>query len=136
MNIDKSRRLIEIAKALYSPNHSNRCFHVTFIIKKGKIQTIGINSSKTHTRNLKFNYYSNNGMDLRREVGLHSELSAIIKGGREDYSDCDFVNVRLNREGILLNAKPCRGCSSALSQTGYRSLLFSNSTGHFEEYIT
>jgi deoxycytidylate deaminase len=135
MNEKRFNRLIEIAKALRPLNHNNRCYHVTCILKKNKILSIGINNSKTHTRNLQFDYFAKNGTDLRREVGLHSEISAIIRGGREDYSDCVFVNIRINSEGKLLYSAPCRGCRSCLYQTGYKRLYYSTNSGEFVEFV-
>lgn len=138
MNNKRFNRLIEITRALY-PLHienSGRCFHATYVIKSGKILTIGINNTnKTHTKNLNFDYFAKNGTDLRREVGIHSELSAIIRGRREDYSDCVFVNIRINSEGKTLYSAPCRGCGSALRQTGYKKLFYTTNSGEFAEYL-
>ena len=127
---------MDISRALFNPKeHDNRCFHTTFLLKKGKLVSIGINSSKTNPRNLKYDYTARNGVDIRHIVGTHSELSAIIKYGKEDISDCIVVNVRIGRDGKVNNSMPCHGCLSMFVQTGFRRLFYSNSMGDFVEYI-
>jgi len=129
-------RYIEISRALFDiKNHSARTFHTTFIIKNGKIQVIGINSLKTNTRSLRLNYFKN-GEDLRKLVGTHSELSALIKYGKEDCSNCIFLNVRIDKEGNIKNSFPCNGCLSGLFQVGFKRLYFTNDSGDFEEYLS
>ena len=137
MNLKRFQRLVETARALKPPVHSSRCFHVTFIIRKGKVSTIGINNgNKTHPRNLQFNYTSPSGQDLRREVGIHSEISSIIRGGREDYSDSTFVNIRIGENGRIMNSRPCLGCQSAMEQVGFKKFYYSDDGGGFTNYTS
>ena len=117
-----------------SEGFSTRTFHTTFIVKKNKIQKIGVNNSKTHPTNLKYKYTGSAGEDIRTMVGLHSELSAVLKYGKEDCSDCTFVNVRIDRKGKLAMSKPCRGCQDLLDQVGYKRLYYSTQTGEFLDY--
>ena len=114
----------------------SKTFHTTFIVKKNRIQKIGINNSdKTHPANLKYGYIGKEGKDIRTMVGIHSELSAILKYGKEDCSDCVFVNVRIDKNGNPTIAKPCRGCQDLLKQIGYKKVYFTNEKGIFEEWI-
>jgi deoxycytidylate deaminase len=117
-----------------SDNFTAKTFHTTFIIKKNRIQKIGINMNKTHPANLKYDYYGKDGTDIRQYVGLHSELSAILKYGKEDCSDCVFINVRIDRNGNATTSKPCRGCQDLLRQVGYKRLFYTNKDGNFEEW--
>lgn len=127
-------KCIDLTKALMSENFTAKTFHTTFIIKKNRIQKIGINVNKTHPANLKYDYYGKDGTDIRQFVGLHSELSAILKYGKEDCSDCVFVNVRIDRNGNATTSKPCRGCQDLLCQVGYKRVYFTNKDGKFEEW--
>jgi len=134
--MNKFQKFVEISKALFNPReHDNRCFHTTFLLKKGKIVSIGVNSNKTNPRNLKYDYTARNGIDIRHIVGTHSEMSAIIKYGKEDISDCIVINVRVGRNGKIANSMPCAGCLSLFRQVGYRRLFYSNVNGEFQEYI-
>lgn len=129
---NKFSRLIEISYALLETKRELRCFHTTFIIKKGKIVAIGWNKTKTHTRNLKLDYRDKNGNDIRNFVGLHSENAAVIKYGQDDCSDCDFVNIRINRNGDIASSRPCQGCLSLVNQLGYKRFFYTNNQGQFE----
>ena len=115
-------------------NFTARTFHATFIVKKNKIQKIGINNKKTHPRNLKYRYYGRDGEDIRGDVGIHSELSAILKYGREDCSDCTFINVRIDKNGNPTMSCPCKGCEDVLKQVGYKKVYFTNIKGEFEQW--
>lgn len=111
-----------------------KTFHTTFILKKNRLQKIGINVDKTHPENLKYKYYGKCGIDIRNRVGIHSELSAIMKYGKEDCSDCIFINVRIDKNGNQTMAKPCRGCQDLLRQIGYKKVFYTNEKGEFIEW--
>jgi deoxycytidylate deaminase len=124
-------RYVEITKALMADHFTAKTFHTTFIVRKNRLQKIGINNGKTHPENLKYNYYSKDGTDIRSFVGVHSELSAILKYGEENCNDCVFVNVRINKNGELTMSKPCAGCQDLLKQVGYKKVYYSNEKGNF-----
>ncbi len=118
-------RLIEIARALKPGNHPTRTFHTTFILKGSKVLSIGMNSAKTHPRTLKYNYHC--------QPNTHSELSALLKLGREDCSDLTFVNVRLTKDNEIGISKPCRGCMDMLNQVGFKSIIYTVQGDRFEQ---
>lgn len=135
MNLNKLDKFIEISRALMPSNFSKKTFHTTFIVKKNKIIKIGINSYKTHPRNLLYNYRGKeDNVDIRRFVAVHSELSAILKYGKDDCSDCTFVNVRIDKNGVPCMSKPCIGCSDLLNTVGFKRLYYTNDNGIFVEY--
>lgn len=120
----KLNKFVEIAKALQPNNHGVKTFHVTFILNKNKILSIGINNPKTHPKTLKYDYWD--------DVGVHSELSAVIKLGKEDCSNYTFINIRLKKDGTVASSKPCRGCQDMLNQIGFKKIFFTNDLGKFE----
>ena len=115
-------------------NFKAKTFHTTFIVRKNRIQKIGINADKTHPANLKYNYYGRDGLDIRAMVNVHSELSAILKYGKEDCSDCIFINVRIDKNMRPTIAKPCKGCQDMLSKVGFKKVFYTNERGEFEEW--
>ena len=127
-------RYIQISKALMADHFTAKTFHTTFILKKNRLQKIGINLDKTHPENLKYKYYGKEGVDIRSRVGIHSELSAIMKYGKEDCSDCVFVNIRIDKNGNQTIAKPCKGCQDLLRQIGYKKVFYTNEKGEFIEW--
>jgi deoxycytidylate deaminase len=123
MNFD---RCLEITRALFRSDHSERTFHTTFILQRKHILSIGINHANTHPITLKYNYISESGVDIRDRVGIHSELSALLKLGEENTSKYDFLNIRLDKNGNVCYSKPCRGCQHVLSQFGYNRFYYTN----------
>lgn len=128
------KKYIEITKALMFDNFKAKTFHTTFVVKKNRIQKIGINIDKTHPANLRYSYFGKDGKDIRSMVGVHSELAAILKYGKDDCSDCVFVNVRIDKKFNPAIAKPCKGCQDLLTQVGYKKVYYTNNKGEFEEW--
>lgn len=82
--------------------------HVTFIVRRGRIISIGTNSTKTHPQAAKLGY---------RLLQIHSELAALLNArGRCDLSRCDLINIRLSSISnnyigpVLRNSRPCSFC--------------------------
>ncbi len=117
-----------------SENMTARTFHTTFILRKNRLQKIGYNVLKTHPANLKYKYINQFGQNISSMVGIHSELSAILKYGEEDCSDCTFINIRIDKNNNIAMSKPCRGCQDLLNQVGYKHVYYTNTKGEFEEW--
>ena len=99
MNFNK---IIEVSYALINKHNADlRCRHFSFILDRNKIISIGLNSLKTHPKNLKYNYVNKLNQNISDIVGTHSELSAVIKLGEEDCSGLTLVNTRINRNWLL-----------------------------------
>jgi len=105
-------KMIDISM-LMIPEITSDSKHVSFIIRKNKILSFGINKSmQTHPLASKLNC---------RFGTIHSELSAILRAKRRnDFDDVTLVNVRLStaslKEGkpILRNSKPCPSCQKLI----------------------
>jgi len=134
MTSEAFTKYIDITKALMNEGFETKTFHTSFIIKKNRLQKIGVNINKTHPANLKYKYFAKDGVDIRSMVGVHSELSAILKYGKEDCSDCVFINIRIDKNGKLALSKPCKGCQDLLKKVGYKKLYYSTNMGTFEEW--
>ena len=96
--------------------------------------SIGINNpNKTHPKNLKFGYRNKRHEPINEIIGIHSELAAVIKFGRQTLQDLDIVNTRIDRNNMLVLAKPCIGCQDMLKQLGINRIFFSNNQSRFEQ---
>ena len=123
-------RFINLAKALVGKNHR----HVSFILRRNKIVSIGTNNlDKTHTQSLNYNYRGRKGEDIRREVGIHSELSAVLKMGEENLTKHALVNVRINKNGKAAMSKPCKGCLDLVRQLNFNKVHYTNNKGQFDQ---
>lgn len=125
----KTDRLVEIAKALKPANKDLSSFHVTFAYNKKRLLAIGMNSRKTHPRNLRYNYLDRKGRNRSHLVTIHSELSAVIKLGLEDCNHIDFYVLRIDNNNQLNYSKPCTGCIDLFQQVGYRNVYYSTKKG-------
>jgi len=115
-------KIKEVSYALLNEHpSSHRCRHFSFILDGNKILKIGFNRSKTHPRNLLYNYKNRRGEFMADQIGIHSEMDAVIKLGATDCSGLSIVNTRINRNNELDMSKPCSGCLHML-----RSLNFNN----------
>lgn len=118
-------RILEISYALKPKIFETKSWHLTFVLHKGKILSIGENSLKTHPRALKYNKYT---------PFIHSELSSLIRLGVEDCSRFDFVNVRIDRNNKTKMSAACAGCSKMLRQVGFNDFYYTNDGGGFSKW--
>lgn len=125
--------MIDIAKALKPTDWKKNSFHVTFAFNGNRLLAIGQNNiSKTHPRNLRYNYRDRKGRSRSHIVGIHSELSAVIKLGREDCSDITFYVIRIDNNNKVNYSKPCSGCMDLFKQVGYKYIYYTDKYGNFK----
>jgi hypothetical protein len=74
--------------------------HVSIIVRKNEIVSIGTNNFRTHPMAKRYGY---------RFDEVHSELDALLryKGSKDNLTLCNF---RFNRFGEMRKSKPCRFC--------------------------
>jgi len=103
-----------------------RCCHVAFILNKSRIVSIGVNNlTKTHTLNRKYKY-------PERKSSICAELSAVIRGRKEDYSGHRIVVIRVDRNDKLNYSHPCPGCQNLIRAMNFKETLFTNKEGELE----
>jgi deoxycytidylate deaminase len=131
MNFNK---IIEVSYALINKHSADlRCRHFSFILDRNRIISIGMNSTKTHPLNLKYNYVNKDNKSISDIVGTHSELNAVIRLGEEDCSRLTLINSRINRNNMLDYSAPCSGCSDMIKQLNFKNVYFSNAQGKFDK---
>lgn len=121
-------RMISMSMILISEITSDSK-HVSFIVRKNKIISVGINkSTRTHPLASKFKC---------RFGTIHSELSAILKAKKiGDFEDVTLVNIRLSaasiKQGIpiLRNSKPCPSCQNLImANPEIKNVIFTTDQG-------
>ena len=65
------------------------------------------------------------------QVGVHSEMDAVIKLGLSDCAGLTIINTRIDRNGELAMSKPCAGCTHMLAQLNFDSIYYYDSSKHF-----
>lgn len=131
-------KIKEIAFAFDRDLFSDRNLHLSFIIYKGRIISIGQNSKKTHPINLKNRKINKDGVDISSFRGSCSEWSAISK--LKNLTNipackCQLINIRINKQNEIRMAKPCISCLGLISHYGFQDIWFSNEKGEFKRLI-
>jgi len=101
-----------------------RSFHCCFVLKHGKVQTIGFNSYKRRVGYLK--HYGNikHYTDGHYHMCLHAEVNAILKLGDIDFSKLTFLNVHLDKSNHCKASKPCLNCHRMMRMVGVKSCIY------------
>lgn len=73
--------------------------HVSLIVRKGKVLSVGTNAFKGHPIARKIGY---------RFGEQHSELNALLKCSQKD--KLTLINVRFNKDQAMRMARPCALC--------------------------
>lgn len=134
MNFSK---LIEISRALYTPKHEVRTFHVSFLLYKSRILSIGINSLKTTPINILNNKYFRTNNGIIHNKGICSEWASLNKLKNTSnirFNKLSLINVRIGRDGLIKNSKPCSFCESLCQFFNIKEIYFTNDKGEFEKY--
>lgn len=121
------KRLEEITRSLKPIHQTGKSFHATFVYNKNKlICTAHNNYNKLHPYH-KFGEYGSTKICNGNYIpGIHSEVAAIIKMGREDCSNLTFINVRIDNNNDVAISKPCPNCQNLLNEIGYRKIIYYN----------
>ena len=100
MNRTKIVKLIDVALpvSLEIPRPKK---HVSIIVRKNEIVSMGTNTFRTHPKAKELGY---------RFDEVHSELDALLryKGPKDNLT---LLNFRYNRFGDMRKSKPCRFCT-------------------------
>lgn len=108
-----------------------RCRHFTFVFKGQRLLSVGLNSHKTHPRNLGYGYVNKRHSNISWLVGTHSEMSAVMRLEEEDPRGLVLVNTRVNRRGLLDYSRPCHGCLDMITRMGFREVYHTTKEGEF-----
>jgi len=136
MNFNK---LIEISYALCNwPSHELRTFNISFLLRRSKILSIGINKKRTHTINLRNKKFSEKGEDVSHSKFQCAEFVTLKQSknkiGNIDYNKCKLINIRIKRDNTIGLAAPCASCKSLLKHYSVGAVYYTTDDGNFEKY--
>lgn len=134
--MNRFEKLVDLARAI-QPEVMVNNFHVSFVLYKGRIVSVGLNSKKTHPLNLKYPKISREGVNVSPHKFTCSELNAFVKLKNltnVPFSKCSVVNVRILKNGDLGYSAPCQSCKSLISYLDIKELYYTDFTGKFVKY--
>ncbi len=120
----------------YARRKKYQTFHFAFAWKRGTMIDFGQNNiAQPHAAALNFARM----FGIRDQIKypyLHAEVDLIGKlwGNIVIDRKVKIVSLRLNVNEELCNAKPCMGCSSALSQLGVHRVWYSDAAGYIQSW--
>lgn len=127
-------RIKEVSLALLQEHPaSHRCRHFSFILDGSHIIKIGYNRRKTHPKNLLYAYKNRRGELMADQIGIHSEMDAVIKLGYTDCSGLTLVNTRINRNNVFDMSKPCHGCLDMLRKLNFSKVFYIDNNKQFRQ---
>jgi deoxycytidylate deaminase len=129
-------RLIEISKSIKPKAQTGKFFHVSFVMKGGKILHIGVNNyDKRNNISNKYKRFKETLSGAEYIAGIHSEVSALSKFKYvEDVSNLVWVNVRINNTNGIECSCPCPNCARFIKEMGIKKVYFSEKSGLFSRF--
>ncbi len=125
---NRINKLISQATELAKINPAKFKLACIAINKRGKVLSIGLNSSQSHPYQAKLALRNGH----KDQIGLHSEIAAIVKCRKPIYC---LIIVRVLHNGELAMAKPCKICSAAIRLAEIKTIIYSTNTGFILENI-
>ena len=133
----KILNLIKITQSLKREFQNGRHFHATIAVKGGNIIAIGHNDyQKEHPRKVYGNYIPKNGNKASYRACLHSEIACLKQiQHRDDLHKVTLINIRIDNNGNLANAKPCINCKRVLKNFKFKRIYYTIDNHNLGRYL-
>lgn len=132
MNTRTLDRIKDLTVELKGCCTSRNYKHLSFLVLRNNIVSVGFNSRDIHPKVQKLNMY--NGYDDGSEMGTHSEASAIMVNYKRDISllrHCTLVNTRISSTNSYGMSCPCKSCRQLINFVGIKRVIWTDSNGNF-----
>ena len=126
------REAVRIARdKLTSHPQLGHFMHYSFIVQNNKIIEWGFNIA--HEPPKHYGYHERL-KDAINKPKMHSEIACYqkAKGLLNKNKKFEIINIRLDRNGELLNSAPCSCCHNLLTELGCHKFFFSSQIGFLE----
>lgn len=126
MNKSLQNKIVEVSYALL-PKATDEQKHFSFLVRRNKIVSIGINSKfKSHAAMARWKYMYDK---------IHSEAAVILKFPYpvHELNKYTLINTRINRLGKLCISYPCQYCLRLLADMNVRKVIYTDCNGNFVE---
>lgn len=124
-------KFFEIAKAISRTSEYPKIKIGCCIVKKNKILAVGVNSSKSHPTQKKYNKYRGLLPNYIHN-NTHAELDAILKvANKECLKGASIYIYREGGMGHLRMCKPCAACTHILDDYGIKLIYYTDVDGFY-----
>jgi len=146
MPSDSLPRLTETRINHYFNLARNACYYSDFmkarlgtvLIYKGKVMSVGWNSTKTSPLQRQLNRYRGYDVDASEAHNtLHAEVACLTKAKDLDidWSRASIFVYRIKKDGSVGLSHPCKGCMALIKSMGIKNIYFSTENGWAYERI-
>lgn len=146
MPSDSLPRLTETRINHYFNLARNACYYSDFmkarlgavLIYKGKVMSVGWNSTKTSPLQRQLNRYRGYDVDASEAHNtLHAEVACLTKA-RDldiDWGRASIFVYRIKKDESAGLARPCKGCQALIKSMGIKNIYYSTENGWAYERI-
>lgn len=136
MLTDRDMRYFEVAKAVSKTSlHSKFKIGAALILNKSVV-AVGVNDeNKSHPLQKKYNALRFN--DDACKHSIHAEIDVLTKAKNqiENFKNAKLYVFRLQRTGMIGNARPCKACMQAIKDFGVSEIYYSTDNGLAYEFV-
>lgn len=130
---------VELSIALWEPDYSEgRCQVFSYAFFKSRLIAVGRNKAKSHPINIRNPLILRHNGERCMTKGVCGELDLFIKIRNLTnirFNKLNIINVRLDKNKIIKNSRPCSSCESLCKWMNPNSLYYSTDEGKFQIYI-
>tara|TARA_Y100000310_G_scaffold234485_1_gene237467 strand:+ start:2513 stop:2908 length:396 start_codon:yes stop_codon:yes gene_type:complete len=115
---NRTKRILDLAKRVAQNSEHDSFKHGAVLVKGGSVLNVAHNKDQ-------FNRFGNRFRD--RGCGHathHAELGAVLGLDRNLTQGSTIYVVRINKEGVFRNSKPCDMCHEVLKFVGVKKAVF------------
>lgn len=120
-----------IVKALSIKSKRIGAVHVSFILDRNRIVSIGTNNKKkTHPKSYSLHKTIHSELDAILNIEIQDECKKYhLQNVSQIVSNLIMFNVRFTRGGNIGNSKPCKYCQRMLSDLGFKEVWYTVEEG-------
>lgn len=109
-----------------------RSIHFSLAWRGNKFLGMATNSAKTSPRNLRNQPLNSFPVSMKKTC---SEMALFLKlRKRGCWNKATLVNIRINRQGVICNSRPCRFCENLIDYIAPKQVWYTGEDGEFKLY--
>lgn len=126
----KLKKILKLAKSVASCSDFEPFKLGAVIFDKHKVYAVASNSEKSYPLQRKYNKAKSHDYETWSKHSVHAEINCIHKfiqqnyGNMPDISTLSILVYREHTDGSFALAKPCKACSAAIRDFGFKHVYY------------